>query len=248
LRAVHALKRLTLEQVLAACGALLFGAYVYAMLIHPWIEGRMEWKHVQDVWDRWQALNVGMLAFASSVIAFSIAKYNANEQRAREFTASKAFLPSTLSSLISYYKASATFLSTAATAAPPKVAPAPPEEYRSVFSECIRHARPEVGAALSRILVRMQVHDARLRDAAANGGLDMHTLIAYLYRLGEMQARANKLFDFSRNEADFDGTPINWDELKNAFLNLNIYPSQFYVDDKVNLEAFSRRALLRESD
>jgi len=154
------------------------------MLIHPWIDGGMKWSHVQEVWDRWQALNVGILAFVSSIIAFSIAKYNANEQRAREFTASKAFLPSTLSSLIAYYKASAKFLEAAATKAAPKEAPTPPEEYRSVFSECIRHARPDVGAALTRILVRMQVHDARLRDAAANGGVDMHTLIAYLYRLG----------------------------------------------------------------
>jgi hypothetical protein len=218
------------------------------MLIHPWIEGRFNWKHVQDVWDRWQALNVGMLAFASSVIAFSIAKYNANEQRAREFTSSKAFLPATLSSLISYYKASASFLAAAATAAVPEVAPAPPEDYRSVFSECIRHARPDVGAALSRIIVRMQVHDARIRDAAAEGGVGMHNLIPYLYRLGEMQARVNKLFDFARNEADFDGTLISWDELKNAFMNLGIHPSDYYIDDKINLEAFSKRALLRESD
>jgi hypothetical protein len=242
------LTRLTRKSLPIAFGALLGVAYVYAMLIHPWIEGGLKWNHVQEVWDRWQALNVGILAFASSVIAFSIAKYNANEQRAREFTAAKAFLPATLSSLISYYKASKKFLEAAGTALAPKIAPTPPEEYRSVFSECIRHARPEVGAALTRILVRMQVHDARLRDAAAHGSVDMHTLIAYLYRLGELQARVNKLFDFSRDEAEFDGTPVNWDELKNAFQNLNIYVSDYHIDEKMNLEAFSKRALLRESE
>jgi hypothetical protein len=76
----------------------------------------------------------------------------------------------------------------------------------------------------------------------------MHTLIAYLYRLGELQARVNKLFDFSRDEAEFDGTPVNWDELKNAFQNLNIYVSDYHIDEKMNLEAFSKRALLRESE
>jgi len=58
----------------------------------------------------------------------------------------------------------------------------------------------------------------------------------------------NKLFDFSRDEAEFDGTPVTWEELKNAFLNLNIHASDFHIDDKVNLEAFSKRALQRESD
>lgn len=72
------------------------------MFIYPWLNLGWSWGLVEDVWDRWQGLNVGMLAFISSVTAFNIGRYNAEKQREREFMASKAFLPDALSGLTSY--------------------------------------------------------------------------------------------------------------------------------------------------
>ena len=69
--------------------------YVYSMFINPFIEGG--WQGALKVWSAWQALNVGFLAFASSLIAFYISRYNAEKQRQREFVAAKAFLPEALS-------------------------------------------------------------------------------------------------------------------------------------------------------
>ena len=142
--------------------------YVVCMFIFPWIDGRGEWAHVQDVWNRWQGLNVGMLAFISSITAFNISRFNAEKQREREFLASKAFLPAALSELVSYFNESASVFIAGWKLAPGQqpsiVPPILPGEYKVVFENCIRHAEPKVGEYLSKILVKLQVHDARVRD------------------------------------------------------------------------------------
>jgi hypothetical protein len=81
--------------------------YAFCMLVWPWISGCGDWGYVQGVWDRWQSLNVGMLALVSSITAFNISRYNAAKQRQRDLLAPKAFLPAALSELVSYFKASA---------------------------------------------------------------------------------------------------------------------------------------------
>ncbi len=73
------------------------------MLAYPWFVRPRGWEHVQLVWDHWQGLNVGKLAFLSSVIEFNISCYNAEQQRAHKFLAAKAFLPIALDGLCSYF-------------------------------------------------------------------------------------------------------------------------------------------------
>ena len=90
------LKPDTLVSLLNGIGVPATIIYFSCMLLYPWIDGNFYWSHVQDIWDRWQSLNVGVLAFISSIIAFNISRFNANKQREREFTAAKAFLPMTL--------------------------------------------------------------------------------------------------------------------------------------------------------
>lgn len=229
--------------------------YVFCMFIFPWIDGRGNWAHVQNVWDRWQGLNVGMLAFTSSIIAFSISKFNAEKQRERDFLASKAFLPAALSELVSYFKASALIFNARWQIEPENwvdsEVPILPQEYKAVFGNCIRHAEPSVGDYLSQILVWLQVHDARLKNYLAPQGVpnyidpDKHSLISYFYRLGELQALVNKLFEFSRNMGEFDSTPLDWEDFRNAYGNLDIPTDEIYIDDQMNLEAFTKRRIAK---
>lgn len=44
--------------------------YIIAMFIVPWLRFK-NWDSVQAVWDRWQTLNAGALAFLASVLAFN---------------------------------------------------------------------------------------------------------------------------------------------------------------------------------
>lgn len=82
--------------------------YAFSMLLVPVLT--FDWVHVQAVWDRWQPLNVGMLAFLSSVVALNIGKYNADRQTQRNFRAAQAFLPDALSELCDYFEQSAKLL------------------------------------------------------------------------------------------------------------------------------------------
>ena len=229
------------------------GIYTFCMIIWPWISGGGNWGYVQNIWDRWQSLNVGMLALFSSITAFNISRYNAEKQRQRDFFASKAFLPEALSELVSYLNASAEVFklgwASGRGCGPHFDTPELPREYKIVFGECIRHAEPQVGDYLSQILVWLQVHDARMKNYVKQRGgedcfdPDRYSLITYFYRLGELQALINKIFDFARNMEEFDDSPLSWEEFRNAYRNLDIWIDDVRVDDQMNLEEFTKRAI-----
>ena len=96
--------------IMIRIGFLITFVYFISMFVYPWFDGNTNWKYVQNVWERWQGLNVGMLAFFSSITAFSISKFNAKEQRRRNFSAEKAFLPHSLSELCDYFDSCASLL------------------------------------------------------------------------------------------------------------------------------------------
>lgn len=231
--------------------------YVFSMLFWPFISSGLNWGYVQDVWDRWQSLNVGMLAFASSITAFSISRYNAEKQRQRDFLASKAFLPEALSELTSYFKESAVvykaYWASERGTRPVVRSPELPSGYKAVFAECIRHAEPRVGDYLSQILVGLQVHDARLRDLVQEPrdevyfNTDRANLITYFYRLAELQALVNKLFEFARNLEQFDDVPLAWGDFSTAYANLKIRINEIRITEHVNLEDFTKRAIARKT-
>lgn len=265
----------TLVRVVNISGWPLLVVYVYSMFIHPWCGPEWNWERVQNVWDRWQTLNAGALAFLASLIAFNISRFNENQQREREFIASKAFLPSTLSGLMEYLSESAgayKFLWDKPEPLEAAVAsPALPPDYREVFSNCIRHADPVVGAYLSNILVQLQVHEARMRRAcspppgARTRIHGRHLLISYLYRLGELHALIANLFRFARGEEPFNARALEWADFENAYGILEIDPEDIstagsddkyelievdHTDastaDKKSLKAFTQRALKRQ--
>lgn len=229
--------------------------YVICMFAFPCFNGRGDWGYVQDVWDRWQSLNVGMLAFISSITVFNISRFNANKQRERDFLASKAFLPAALSELIFYFKDSASVFKicwdSTDKSKPSFKIPVLPKEYKEVFGHCIRHAEPDVGDYLSRMLVWLQIHDSRLRnyiEQSANANYfnpDKQNLIECFYLLGELQALLNKLFEFARNMGEFDSKPLKWEDFLNAYKNLDIWVGEIRIDDKMNLEAFTKLIIAR---
>lgn len=249
------LKPETLVNLLNFVGVPAAAIYACCMLVWPWIPSGGNWNYVQNVWDRWQSLNVGMLAFVSSITAFNISRYNAEKQRQRDFLASKAFLPAALSELVSYFNASAEVFKlgweSERGSSPHFDVPELPREYKTVFGECIRHAEPQVGDYLSRILVWLQIHDVRMRSYVEQHGNegyfnpDRYNLITYFYRLGELQALINKLFEFARNMGEFDDSPLNWEDFRNAYGNLDIWIEEIRIDDEMNLDGITRRAIAR---
>lgn len=245
----------TLVDFINYAGWPLLAIYGFSMFVYPWLAGNWNWGHVQEVWERWQTFNAAALAFVASLVAFNISRFNESRQRERDFVAAKAFLPSTLSGLMEYCAQSARILGVmwehddASDKAFEHLDL--PEDYRDVFSNCIRHADPAVGSYLSNILVRLQVQEARLRDAVRetikgnDRVVDKHNLIAYLLRLGEIYALLGNLFAFARGEEVFHEKQLGWDDMRSAYSLLGIEVDDFFIDERMNLELFTKRWLER---
>ena len=218
------------------------------MFLNPFING--DWNSVLKVWSAWQAFNVGILAFISSLIAFYISRYNAEQQRKREFVAAKAFLPEALSELCRYFKGSAVLYVEAYKRSIDESddcrtnlindLPNLPKEYKSVFSKCISTAKPDVGEHLAYILSRLQVHHARLSSEhlefnpkSAMSKIPSN-IMANIYCLGELQALVNKTYLFARGTGEINFSSLTKDELFTAYFNLDIE-----IEDIKGLDAFT---------
>ena len=238
-------------------GALFF-LYLASMVVWPLAASGGDWTYVQRVWDRWQALNVAVLALISSVVAFYATRYSAEKQRERDFMASKSFLPAALSELASYFKESARVLKACWNEYPRAPedlhVPSLPIGYEKIFGDCIKHADPTVGDYLSKVLCWLQVHDARIKAYVATYDEDSgeitvkQSIISYLYRLAQLQAWVNKLFPFARNMGDLDDTPLEWSDYENAYGNLDIWPREFQYDGERTLVDFTQDRLSRKDD
>lgn len=200
--------------LLNVVSAIAFIAYFYSMFIQPFIDGDWSWKYVQSVWFSWQALNVGILAFGASIIAFNVSRYHVAKQLEREFVAAKAFLPQALSELCQYLKSSAPALIEAyqkakdiehkRTSADATI-PVTPSSHIVVFSDCIKSATPEVAQYLASVLMKLQVHNARMQMLPSEGGGYLPYTMSCLYSLVELQVLVNALFDYARNKKSFEG-------------------------------------------
>jgi hypothetical protein len=206
------------------------------MFISPLFHGGL--NGLLKVLSSWQSLNAGFLAFASSIIAFSIARYNAEKQREREFVAAKAFLSEALSELSAYFEQSATLYTEAYQRASNEqdscktrlksTLPILPKGYREVFRNCIHSATPDVGEHLARILSLLQIHVARLTSEHDEFNPESHmakipsSIMCNIHCLGELQALVNKTFSFARCEKDLDCSPLTPDEFVTAFSNIGI--------------------------
>ncbi|ENL1288345.1 TPA: hypothetical protein ACMD0O_004656 [Vibrio parahaemolyticus] len=224
-------------------GVLFCVTYVPFMFVVPWFYG--DWSYVHGVWHSWQSLNVGMLAFLSSIIALYVSRYQAIEQRKREFEGAKAFLPHALSELSKYLTSSAMVL---VCTFPPLIGrrntqltlncPQLPLEQFEVFKECIKYADVEVARYLAVILKLLQVHHSRLEGICKENYSNEPYARSCLYNTAELQALINNVYDFARSESHFENVDLDWDSIRLAYRNLNVI---FENIDK--LEEFSKKQL-----
>lgn len=196
--------------------------YVGFMFVKPWFYG--SWSYVHGVWHSWQSLNVGVLAFVSSLIAFNISRYNAEQQRKRDYLASKAFLPRSLSELCSFMKDSSKVYVNALPKSKTKKTEAPEEPLAEldVFKECIRHARPEVGSYLALILMKLQIHNARMHSVANQPRINILYGQDCLYSACEIQVLINYLFDYARGEQEYAEPTFGWEDFSTAYRNMGV--------------------------
>lgn len=230
--------------------------FFISMLIAPWFEYGFEWKVVQEVWDRWQTFNAAMLAFLASVIALNISVYIEKKQRQRRFIAAKSFLPPALSELTSYCKASSMVFKEIwgrLESVNPQTResllcglPEEAETYKEIFSKSIAEAEPDVASYLAEIIIKLQIHTARLKEtykAFSHDGellIFKENVISYMYSLSELNAMINRLYPFARAQESFSGEKLDWEDFRNSYANLDIW-----LDDIEGLEGFTKRTITR---
>lgn len=248
------LKLERLIPVVNAVGIPLIAIYIASMIVAPWFANESSWQYVQDVWDRWQTLNTGMLAFIASVVALNISTFHEKKQRQRRFVAAKAFLPNALSELTVYFRSAAALLYEAwecleekpeGTLMPlTRTSLDVSEKYKETFRNCISEADDDVAILMASILTKLQIFNARIREMDSSYKPDRMSIVVpnnikvNLYNLAELQALVNNLFGFARSMEDFSDVNLVWDDFKNAYANLDIW-----VERVDGLEEFTKRRL-----
>jgi hypothetical protein len=218
-------------------------AYIGFMFVSPLIQGRGDWNYIQAVWDRWQSLNVGILAFAASFTALSISRINERRQLQREFISARALLPHALSELARFCEESAAYLievrdkftdwsSWAGLATPLKQPPDIHTDVFPIFTQCIRTGETQVAESLAQLLSSLQVHRSRMRDLYSMSSRDgLRTMNAaslafeYLVELALIRAKIEKVFDFARGEGSLGSAQPNQKEVKTAFFIMKVSPA-----------------------
>lgn len=212
------------------------------MCIVPWFYG--DWDYVHGVWLDWQTLNTGVLAFLSSITAFKISSVTVEKQRQRDFVASRALLPQKLDDLCQYLSDSAKSLQSAyysrghrsemSEITVPKLS----EAHFETFQECIRHATPEVGDYLAKVLNMLQVHGARLETVCKKPQTNQRYYNTLFYGIAELKVSVDNLFPLARGEEDNISGKVNKESISRALHILGIYYEktenlESYVNEKV---------------
>jgi len=210
--------------------------YLIGMFIGPLIT-KPEWGYLQSVWDRWQSLNVGILALLSSVLVFKATKYHSEQVRERQYKAARALLPDALKQLDSYCKEATSTLiglwndciqanqiednfETSHLSIPQNV--------MAVFKECISYADEEFGAHLARVLANLQVFDTRLAEmcnkvrSKDNGALTLYNVKVNIVLLSKIHVFLNKSYKEARGMGKFETFKLTLEEYKHSFTLLNL--------------------------
>ncbi|MGI2029728.1 hypothetical protein [Endozoicomonas acroporae] len=212
--------------------------YFISMIFYPFWKGGFDWKYVHSVWYTWQALNVGVLAFLSSFIAFSINRYSIEKQRMRDFIAERALLPHAVSELCSYLEQSFQSIfegyNRCCRGMAERKIPLTsekvniPETAILSFQSCIRVAEPDVAEYLAKILNELQVCNSRIENMylSFNGKSPLvntsDNFLAYMIDVAVLRAKLDKIFDYARGERKFESSKITSKNLQTSFREMGL--------------------------
>lgn len=231
------------------------------MIIHPFAFHNFD--HMINVWKDWQSFNVGILAFATSLILLNIALLQEKTRLERELNAVRAFLPQSLDELSDYLEESAdlykTYLMVLVKAKKNGQMvqdlliedfklPVITNGYRATFRDCMLHANADVVKYLTYILTSIQIHSARMKgvhETLIGKQMTIYTndsVIDLIVRLGELKVLVNNLFDYARGEDSFHLKDMNINSFVTAYRTLKFHQ---HIDQ---IEKVTRRRLENATD
>lgn len=208
--------------------------WVIAMIVYPILSTYFDWLEIQNIWDRWQTLNSGMIALVAAMIAIYAAQYTENARRQRELIAARALLPLALSELHNYCSAIAAFITLGYQEwrADPvidklptdnKVPDKPSSWVFEAFKNCMVHTNENEAKFMASILSDVQIIDARTHSLKEGENLIIDSTFSGLGDdLCEIHAKLGRMFEYSRTHSSLLTTDITSEEKSNSVLVLDI--------------------------
>lgn len=206
-------------------------SYFIGMFLYPLIAGGASWSHLQNVWQNWQGLNVGVLALISSGVALTLTIRSEQKKNASALYAAKAFIPAALSEITLYLKACTKVADTAwinnnikqyrKTFTSPK--PHFELNLKAVFKEVMKLTDIDIAEHLGEIIIDLQVIDSRIAElhASFKSGhehrFDKSYLLTIAYSLCKLQSLVDETYPFSRSETKIIKRMIDNRSLKNSY-------------------------------
>ncbi|MCF5764197.1 hypothetical protein K3H47_09605 [Aeromonas veronii] len=219
---------------LIATSAMLTSAWVIAMVIIPAIATNLNWLEIQEIWDRWQTLNSGMIALLAAMLAIYAAQHTENARRQRELIAARALLPLALSDLHKYCIELAIFIRTEylewsknrpdeVLTTNNEVPDRPAAWVFEAFKNCMIHTNENEAKFMASILSEAQIINSRLHDYKNNNHLIMEsTFSGYRSYLCDIHAKLGRMFQYSREHTPLLTENITDEERHNSTLVLDI--------------------------
>ncbi|WP_228025393.1 hypothetical protein [cf. Phormidesmis sp. LEGE 11477] len=224
-----------------------FLLWFVSAVVAPWFLNGFDWMAVQEVWERWQTLNAGMVALTAGVVAFAGSQFWEWRSSLRRQIAARAYMPFVLSELQTYTAQGFELLLELLDRTGPndRVEPGPlrqsppelPEGFKNSFQEIIEYGTPNIRQYVSVLLSEIQIMHSRLQ--ALTSSLDRpdygrRTLLVlrinmldYIRYLGVISTRVDLLYAYARYEAnDVDPEGMLLENLHNTLSVHNVDVTQ----------------------
>src|SRR5690554_4319004 len=195
--------------------------YLVCMVVWPIAEYR-DWAGIQAVWDRWQALNVGVLAFSASVIFWYAAHLRSRENDIKEYKAARGFLVFVASELCREFKIAAHLLKqrlkSRSYLALDGIEPfSLPQHLHPYLERYIKYAPPESAQFIIDFIRFYQVYMDRLNTVLGDISDRPNPKDCIATSIGDLcniSARTNRLFGYARGINSLDTSKVRWEEIK----------------------------------
>ena len=182
-----------------------FVVYVSSMFLAPAIKYQ-NWVEVQNVLERWQALNVGVLAFGASILLWFSTKYRVKTEDNREYKVARVMLVFSANDLHEY------IMKTVQDIIGGKTNCLSIDGLMANFEKYIKYAPDENSKFIIETLCVLQVANARNKGRnRINGEYDLDLIGIYCH----LAARNSRVFPYARGDA-FDTSNITAAEISNA--------------------------------
>lgn len=222
------------------------GFHLASLYVIPWING--DWGYVQTVWDRWQGIIVGDIAFLSSYIFFLTTRDKEDLIRKKRLKASRSNLPKALSGLIEFYMSSFPLISEVwkmqNASSVSKVSlplPSMPIGHDQIFHRCIEYEDNfEISDHLIKILNKLQINYARLCEFKSPDEaliLSGSYIASMSCEILESIAMINLSFDYARGEKEEIRSTLYRSDLRGTMWGLDVEDS---FKDEINKKIDSR--------